>query len=429
MRKYLTLLFAGLAALTATAQPTLDACRRAAREHYPLVRRYELLEASQEFTLEKLSRVFLPQVSLTLQGTLQSGVPELPDHLKSLLESQGSTVEGLHHGQYRAQLDVTQTVWDGGRNRAQRRETAARTEVSRRQTDVELHQLYSRVDELFFGLLLIDRQAALNRLLTDLLASNRRQLETYRRHGTATQADVDAVEAERVAACQQAVELQVAKERYAGMLSLLTGLDVPADSTLPRPPAIRPATEAVRRPELMLFDARSLLADARRRSLDAALRPRLDAFAQGYYGNPGMNMFDDMMRYRLSLNGLIGIRLNWNIGALYTRRADLASLDNEREQIRTERETFLFNNRQDVVRLRKEVERLEKLRPGDAELVRLRTSIRRAAEAKLRGGVIDADALLEKITDEHRAQVEASVHDIELLKTLYALQTLTQSPL
>ena len=99
MRKYLTLLFAGLAALTATAQPTLDACRRAAREHYPLVRRYELLEASQEFTLEKLSRAFLPQVSLTLQGTLQSGVPELPDHLKSLLESQGSTVEGLHHGQ------------------------------------------------------------------------------------------------------------------------------------------------------------------------------------------------------------------------------------------------------------------------------------------------------------------------------------------
>ena len=81
------------------------------------------------------------------------------------------------------------------------------------------------------------------------------------------------------------------------------------------------------------------------------------------------------------------------------------------------------------MRLRKEVERLEKLRPGDAELVRLRTSIRRAAEAKLRGGVIDADALLEKITDEHRAQVEASVHDIELLKTLYALQTLTQSPL
>lgn len=429
MRKRLILLLAGLAALTATAQPTLDDCRRAAREHYPLVRRYELIEASQDFTLERLSRAFLPQVSLSLQGTLQSGVPELPGHLKSLLESQGQAVEGLHHGQYRAQLDVTQTVWDGGRNRAQRREAAAETDVGRRQTDVEIYRLYARVDELFFGLLLIERQTAINRLLTDLLASNRRQLEAHRRHGTATQADVDAVEAEWVAARQQAVELRAAKERYAAMLSLLTGLDVPADSTLPCPPVIRPATHAVRRPELTLFDARSLLADARKHSLDAALRPRVDAFAQGYYGYPGMNMFDDMMRYRLSLNGLVGIRMSWNIGALYTRRADLAALDNEREQIRTERETFLFNNRQDVMRLRKEAERLEKLRPGDAELVRLRASIRQAAEAKLRGGVIDADALLGKITDEHRARVEASVHDIELLKTLYALQILTQSPI
>ena len=181
MRKRLILLLAGLAALTATAQPTLDDCRRAAREHYPLVRRYELIEASQDFTLERLSRAFLPQVSLSLQGTLQSGVPELPGHLKSLLESQGQAVEGLHHGQYRAQLDVTQTVWDGGRNRAQRREAAAETDVGRRQTDVEIYRLYARVDELFFGLLLIERQTAINRLLTDLLASNRRQMEAHRR--------------------------------------------------------------------------------------------------------------------------------------------------------------------------------------------------------------------------------------------------------
>ena len=151
--------------------------------------------------------------------------------------------------------------------------------------------------------------------------------------------------------------------------------------------------------------------------------------AQGYVGNPGLNMFDDMMRYRVSANGLVGLRLTWRLGALYTRRADLASLDNERRQIRTARETFLLNNRQDILRLTKEAERLERLRPGDRELVRLRTSIRRAAESKLRNGVIDTDALLAKITDEHRARVQASIHAVEHLKSLYALQILTQSPL
>ena len=429
MRNRLALLLLAVAALTATAQPTLDDCRRAAREHYPLVRQYELTEAAQGFALERLSRALLPQVGLTVQGTLQSAVPEFPDRMKPLFEAQGIHLEGLHREQFRAQIDVAQTVWDGGRTRARRRETLAATQAAHRQTDADLYALYSRVDELYFGLLLLDEQTALNRLLTDLLASNRDRLETHHRHGTATQADVDALQAEWVGARQQAVELRAARESYAAMLSLLTGLALSPDSALPRPPAVRPATHAVRRPELALLDARPVQLDARRRSLDAALRPRIDAFAQGYVGNPGLNMFDDMMRYRVSANGLVGLRLTWSLGALYTRRADLASLDNERRQIRTARETFLLNNRQDVLRLTKEADRLERLRPGDRELVRLRTSIRRAAESKLRNGVIDTDALLTKITDEHRARVQASIHAVEHLRSLYALQILTQSPL
>ncbi len=429
MRQFLVLLLSGLAALTAAAQPTLDACRQSARDNYPTVRRYQLIEAAQGYTIDRLRKAFLPQVSVTLQGTLQSDVTEMPDQLKSLIEAQGSHFEGLHREQYRAQIDVTQTVWDGGRNRASRREAQAASEVDRRQTDVELYALYSRVDELYFGLLLIDEQQALNRLLTDLLASNRDRAENLRRQGTATQADVDAIQAEWVNARQQATELRATKETYAAMLSLLTGRTVDPDSQLVRPPLVRPAANAVRRPELLLFDARSLRLDARRRSLDAALRPRIDAFAQGYVGNPGLNMFDDMMRYRVSANGLIGLRLSWSLGALYTRRTDLAQIDNERDQIQTARETFLFDNRQDVVRMQKEAERLEQLQPGDEEIVRLRASVRRAAESKLKNGVIDTDALLRKITDEHQAQVQASIHAIQRLKALYTVQILTQTPI
>ena len=154
MRNRLALLLLAVAALTATAQPTLDDCRRAAREHYPLVRQYELTEAAQGFALERLSRALLPQVGLTVQGTLQSAVPEFPDRMKPLFEAQGIHLEGLHREQFRAQIDVAQTVWDGGRTRARRRETLAATQAAHRQTDADLYALYSRVDELYFGLLL-----------------------------------------------------------------------------------------------------------------------------------------------------------------------------------------------------------------------------------------------------------------------------------
>ena len=141
MRNRLALLLLAVAALTATAQPTLDDCRRAAREHYPLVRQYELTEAAQGFALERLSRALLPQVELTVQGTLQSAVPEFPDRMKPLFEAQGIHLEGLHREQFRAQIDVAQTVWDGGRTRARRRETLAATQAAHRQTDADLYAL------------------------------------------------------------------------------------------------------------------------------------------------------------------------------------------------------------------------------------------------------------------------------------------------
>ena len=49
-------------------------------------------------------------------------------------------------------------------------------------------------------------------------------------------------------------------------------------------------------------------------------------------------------------NGMLagGLTLSWNIGALYTRKNDLRKLDVERQQVESERATFLFNNRLEV---------------------------------------------------------------------------------
>ena len=55
-------------------------------------------------------------------------------------------------------------------------------------------------------------------------------------------------------------------------------------------------------------------------------------------------MFEDMMRHDWSLNGIVGARLTWNIGALYTRKNDKAKLDGQRSMVDVQRETFLFNN-------------------------------------------------------------------------------------
>jgi len=175
----------------------------------------------------------------------------------------------------------------------------------------------------------------------------------------------------------------------------------------------------VQRPEMRLYDAQLRLADAQEKALNAALRPKLGVFAQGFYGYPGLNMFEDMMSRKWSLNGLIGARLTWDIGALYTRRNDKAKLKLQRSMTQTNREVFLFNNRLEQIQQNEETERYRKLMADDEEIIQLRSAVRKAAESKLAHGIIDVNDLVREINQENAARVQQSVHEIEMLKQIY----------
>ena len=147
--------------------------------------------------------------------------------------------------------------------------------------------------------------------------------------------------------------------------------------------------------------------------------PKLGVFAQGFYGYPGYNMFEDMMSRKFSWNGMIGARLTWNIGALYTRKNDRAKLNVQRSMFNVKRETFLFNNYLEQIQQNENIERYKKLMADDDEIISLRSSIRKAAESKLAHGIIDVNDLVKEINNENAAKVQQKVHEIEMLKEIY----------
>ena len=153
--------------------------------------------------------------------------------------------------------------------------------------------------------------------------------------------------------------------------------------------------------------------------LDAALLPKLSLFAQGYYGYPGYNMFEDMVSRDWSLNGMIGARLAWNIGALYTRKNDKVKLQLQRDLTESNRDVFLFNNRLEQIRQNENIARCKRLMAEDDEIISLRTAVRRAAESRLSHGIIDVNDLLREINQENAAKVQQSMHEIELLRQIY----------
>ena len=413
----------GLLFLPMTAQAqTLEECQEAAERNYPLIRQYGLIEKTTELTVANIQKGWLPQVSASAQATYQSDVVSWPDDMKGMLGQMGINFEGLKKDQYKIGLDIQQTVFDGGTIKSQKEIARQQGEVQMAQNEVNLYNVRKRVNEMYFALLLIDEQIKLNADLQELLNANEKKLASMLKGGTAAESDFQNVKAERLNVVQQATSLQSQRQALVRMLSTFCGIEV-KEAAKPVPAAVSQQQEL--RPELKAIEAQLRLADAQEKALNAALMPKLGVFAQGYYGYPGYNMFEDMMRHQWSWNGIIGARLSWNIGALYTHKNDKAKIQLQREATETNRNVFLFNNNLEQIQQNENIERYKKLMANDEEIITLRSSIRKAAESKLSHGIIDVNDLVKEINNENAARVQQSMHEIQMLKEIYDLKYTT----
>ena len=406
--------------LTATAQ-TLEQCQQAAKRNYPLIAQHDLIARTTALTVDNIQKGWLPQLTATAQATYQSAVPAWPDEMTGLLRQMGVDMKGLGKDQYRLGLDLQQTVFDGGAISAQKQVAREQGAVQQARLDVELYQVRQRVNEMYFGLLLLDDQISLNQDLQEQLAASEKKLTSMVKHGTAAQCDLNNVTAERLNVVQQMTTLESQRRVLTAMLGTFCGIEV---NHVTKPAAID-AVGGNNRPELRLIDSQLRLADAQDRALKAALLPRLGVFAQGYYGYPGYNMFKDMMGRDWSWNGMVGARLTWNIGALYTHHNDKAKVQLQRETARNQREVFLFNNRLEQMQQNEAIGRYRQLMAQDEEIIALREQVRKAAESKLAHGIIDVNDLLRDINSENAARVQRSIHEIEMLKQMYDLKYTT----
>jgi outer membrane protein TolC len=381
------------------------------------------LYAAQQFNVSNAAKAWIPQVVLSGQATYQSAVPAYPEALKNMMQANGVDMSGtgMNKDQYRIAVDVTQNIWDGGQSKASRAMAEAEAAEQRSRADVSLYDLQSRVDGLYFGILLLDERMEQTKAMIEVLGSNLSRMRTYHENGVALQSDVDVMEAELLTAQQQLGQVESSLTSYRRMLEIFIGQSLISDK-LERPamPIIQGYTST--RPEFALLDAQENRLTAQRRAINSSVMPRFGAFAQGYYGYPGLDIFKDMTSTEWTLNGIVGVRMLWNISAFYTKNNNLEKINIAQQQLAVQREILQFNTRMLTTQDDGEIARLRKAVENDARIVELRRSVRMAAESQLKNGVIDATDLLRKITDETTAALNRNVHEIELLQAIYKLK-------
>ena len=398
---------------------TLEECQQAAEKNYPLIKQYGLIAKTTQLTVKNIQKGWLPQLTASAQATYQSAVTAWPESMQTMYQQMGLNMKGLHKDQYKISVDLQQTIYDGGAISSQRNIAQQEGKVQEVQTETNLYQVRRRVNEMYFSLLLLNEQIQLNEDVKALLQSSEKKLSAMVKGGTAAASDLDNVRAERLSVEQQNENLKQQKLMLQRMLSVFCGLEV-NDTQKPAP--IQIASPVNNRPEMRLYNSQLELTEAKEKALDTQLRPKLGLFAQGFYGYPGLNMFEDMMNRKWSLNGIVGIKLSWNVSAFYTHKNDKARLNAQREMIENAREVFLFNNKLEEIQQNENINRYQTMMKSDDEIIVLRTNVRKAAESKLAHGIIDVISLLREINNENAAKTQQSIHEINMLKEMYNLK-------
>lgn len=421
--KHLVLTFFALlfAATNVCAQLTLERCQELAQENYPVIKKFGLIDKSLKIELDDINKSWLPSVTAFGQGSIQNVVPAFPEALEDVLAQMGPEVRGIGKFQYNIGVDVSQTIWDAGASKTRREIVRSQETLQQSGVEVEMYALRHKVDNIYFAILLTEEQIKQSKQTLDLLNTNLDLLRSMLKNGTAMRSDVDMVQAQTLTLKQSIIQAESTVKSYRTLLSIYVGEDVAAQELI-LPSAELPSSLTSDRPELKLFDSRQNALETSQLMTNVSLMPKIGFFAQAFYGYPGFDYFKSMMNRDLSFNIMAGVRVSWNIDSFYTKKNKLAKTALDIDNINIERDTFLFNSRLQTDCRLETLEGLKNVMQEDVKIIELRGNVRKAAESQLRNGIIDATALLSKISDENIAVLTAKFHEIQYIQEVFKIK-------
>jgi outer membrane protein TolC len=357
---------------------TIREAYQLARRNYPMIRQQGLIDKARDYSVSNAAKGYLPQLSVLGQATYQSAVTEF----KLPVSIPGVEFPTINKDQYKVYGEVNQVIYDGGNVRTQVRSHEATAQVETQKLEVELYKLNERVNQLFFGILMLDEQMKQNELLKKDLGLGIRKVQALIDNGTAFKSNANTLKAELLKADQRMIDLNASRKAYLEMLGMLTAQQLGDSAVLEKPGDIAVAA-TVNRPELRVYEAQNRSLDIQSQLIDVRNRPKLNFFFQGGYGRPALNILS---------NGfdpyyMTGVRLNWSLSGLYTMKKDRQLIQNNRDAIQLQKETFLFNTNLTARQQNAELDRFRQLLATDDEIITLRESPARKHQDH-RGGAV-----------------------------------------
>ena len=408
------LLIIGIIMLNTTyGQITLEYCQSESKKNYPLVKKYNLIEQSKEYSLSNANSMYYPQLSITAIAGMVDGMPEIN------VPGQESTSSDYN---LISMIQLNQNIWDGGITSSNKEVIKAESAIESADLDISFNKLEERVNNIYFGILLINENINLLKIYQDNLNRNLKNINTAVENGTAYKSDLDEVKVQLLKNDQKETELKFNRKAYIEMLSVLIGRNISDEEVFKMPESNASVISlAIKRPELALFKNQRKLVQAKYDISQTFLYPKIGLMGIGIFIEPGINFATSEIT-RLMVGGL---NLSWEIGGLYKSSNNNQLAQIGLEKVTSIQETFLFNTKIELGQSEKEIEKIKILIEKDVEIVRLKESIKNSYQVKYKNGVSTMSELLNKINDENLAKQDKALHKIQYLMASYKYKNLT----
>ena len=416
IRKYIVAVMYSMATVgSATAQVlSIDSCYALAKKNYPLIRQYELIEKTKEYTLSNANKAYLPQLSITaIEGYIFG---ELPSFGPANVEAESSDFKFIGIAQ------LNQTIWDGGATKTQKKIITASSETEKASLDVAIYDLHARVNQLYFGILLVDEQLMQLEVQNTILSNNVNRVKQLSDNGLAFKTDLDEIKVEQLKLNQHKTELKYVRNGYVMMLSLLIGAKITEPIILQKPAFNDSLPDLqIMRPELSLYKSQRNMVNAQSDLQRVSLMPKIGLLGAGVMLAPGIGSGEN----GATSIGVAGLSATWSIGGIYKRGNEKQLTQLSLNKINLQEETFLFNTKLQVAQTSADVEKQKAILAGDEEIISLRKSIRESYQLKYNTGSGSLMDLLNATEKESEARSQKALHEMQLLITISEHNTIT----
>lgn len=391
---------------------SIEQCYQLARQNFPLIKQSALIDQAKEYNISNASKGFLPQFNIAGQATYQSEVTKVPINLPNV------HITELSKDQYKLYGELNQSLTDGLIIKQQKELIKANAASETEKVEVELYKLKERINQIYFGILLMDAQIQQTQLIKKDIAQTRKKTEAALNNGVAIRSGQEQLQAEELKLDQKITELNAARKSYLEMLGVFINQSL-NDNVKLKIPIEQTVSNTINRPEIRMYESQKRSFEIQNKLTLAKNLPRLSLFFQGGYGRPALNMLsNDFKTYYIG-----GARLNWNISGFYTYNKDKKIQSVNQSLLDVQKEIFLFNTNLNLKQQNNEIEKLKTLLKTDDEIIHLREKVQNTASAQLENGTITTTDYLAQVNATDQARQNYTLHQIQWLLAQYNYQT------